>query len=116
REFDQIPDAHLRERAADVRDVGRRVFDALIADDGPNEGDIPEASILVADELLPSAIARFELDRVRAFVTDRGGKFSHTSILARSMRLPALTGVPDAALKIKTGDHLIVDGVAGAVF
>ena len=116
RAFEQVPDAYLRERAADVRDVGRRVFAALIAQDGADARDIPEGSILVADELLPSATARLELDRVRAFVTDRGGKFSHTSILARSMRMPALTGVPEATLKIKTGDHLIVDGVAGAVF
>jgi phosphotransferase system enzyme I (PtsI) len=116
RAFDQIPDAYLRERAADIRDVGRRVFAALIADDGPSALDIPEGSILVADDLLPSATSRFDVNRVRALVTERGGKFSHTSILARSMRIPALTGVAEAALKIKTGDPLIVDGVAGVVF
>jgi phosphotransferase system enzyme I (PtsI) len=116
RAFDQIHDPYLRERAADVRDVGRRVFAALIASDGPNVHDIPEGSILVADELLPSATAGFELNRVRGFVTSRGGKFSHTAILARSMRMPAVTGLAEAALKIQTGDHLIVDGVAGVVF
>ena len=116
RAFDHIPDASLRERAADIRDVGRRLFAALIADDGPNLLDIPEGSILVADELLPSATARIELNRVRAFVTDRGGKFSHTSILARSMRMPSVTGVHEAPLKIKTGDPLIVDGVSGVIF
>jgi phosphotransferase system enzyme I (PtsI) len=116
RAFEQISDAHLRGRATDIRDVARRVFAALVTDDGPGAPDIPEGSILVADELLPSVTARFELNRVRAFVTDRGGKFSHTSILARSMRMPALTGVPEAAVKIRTGDHLIVDGVSGSVF
>ena len=114
--FEQIPDPYLRERAADIRDVGRRVLAALLDKGGPSVRDIPEGSILVADELLPSATARLELDRVRAFVTDRGGKFSHTSILARSMRMPAVTGVSGAALKIKTGDLLIVDGVSGVVF
>jgi phosphotransferase system enzyme I (PtsI) len=116
RAFDRAPDPYLRERAADVRDVGRRVFAALIVSDSSNVRDIPEGSILVADELLPSATARFELNRVRAFVTERGSKFSHTSILTRSMRMPALSGVPEAALKIKSGDQLIVDGVAGIVF
>jgi phosphotransferase system enzyme I (PtsI) len=116
RSFDQIPDSSLRERAADIRDVGRRIFMALIPDDGPNLLDIPEGSILVADELLPSATARFELGRVRAFVTDRGGRFSHTSILARSMRMPSVTGVHEVALKIQTGDRVIVDGISGVVF
>jgi phosphotransferase system enzyme I (PtsI) len=116
RAFDQIPDASLRERAADIRDVGRRIFAALVDDDGPNLLEIPEGCILVADELLPSATARFELTRVRAFVTDRGGKFSHTSILARSMRMPSVSGVQEAALKIKTGDRLIVDGISGVIF
>lgn len=116
RAFDQIPDAYLRERAADIRDVGRRVLAALIDGDGAKRVEIPEGSILVADELLPSATARLELDGIKAFVTDRGSKFSHTSILARSMRMPAVTGIANAALKIKTGDPLIVDGVAGVVF
>ncbi len=70
----------------------------------------------MADELLPSATARFELSRVRALVTDRGGKFSHTSILARSSRIPAVSGIHEAPLQIRTGDHLIVDGVSGVVF
>jgi phosphoenolpyruvate-protein phosphotransferase (PTS system enzyme I) len=116
RAFDKIADPYLRERASDVRDVGRRVFAALTSGDRPTVREIPANSILVADDLLPSATARFELDRVRAFVTERGAKFSHTSILARSMRMPAVTGVAGAALEVKTGDHLIVDGVAGVIF
>lgn len=119
RTFDQIPDAYLRERAADIRDVSRRVLAALMAGDTAGDLDaldIPEGSILVADELMPSATARFELTHARGFVTERGGKFSHTSILARSMRMPAVSGIPEASLKIKMGDHLIVDGVSGVVF
>jgi len=60
RAFDGVPDPYLRERAADVRDVGRRVVAALIASDSSNVRDIPEGSILVADDLLPSATARFD--------------------------------------------------------
>jgi len=116
RAFDQVSDPYLRERSADIRDIGRRILAALAKDDGSSVLEIPEGSILVADELLPSATARFELSRVRALVTDRGGKFSHTSILARSARIPAVSGIREAPLKIKTGDNLIVDGVSGVVF
>jgi phosphotransferase system enzyme I (PtsI) len=114
--FEQIPDAYLRERAADIRDVGRRVLGALVEGQGPDGMDVPEGAIVVADELLPSATARLELARVRAFVTERGGKFSHASILARSLGTPAVAGITGAADKIHTGDRLIVDGVAGVVF
>jgi len=76
----------------------------------------PDGAIVVSDELLPSVTARLELDHVRAFVTERGNKFSHSSILARSLGTPAVAGVPGASVRIKTGDRIIVDGVAGVVF
>jgi phosphoenolpyruvate-protein phosphotransferase (PTS system enzyme I) len=116
RSLDDIPDTYLRERAADVRDVGRRVLSALAEWQGPDGLDIPENAIVVADELLPSATARLELNRARAFVTERGSKFSHSSILARSLGTPAVAGILDASSRIKTGDRLIVDGLAGVVF
>jgi phosphotransferase system enzyme I (PtsI) len=116
RRFDKITDPYLRERAADIRDVGRRVLSALTTGQGAEVLDVPEESIVVAEDLLPSATARLELNRVRAFVTEHGGKFSHSSILARSLSTPAVVGIADAAMKIKTGDRLIVDGIAGIVF
>ena len=116
RTLDAVPDAYLRERAADVRDVGRRVLSSLIERQGPDGPEIPDGAIVVAEELLPSVTARLQLDRVRALVTERGSKFSHSSILARSLGTPAVAGIPEAALRIKTGDQLIVDGVAGVVF
>jgi phosphotransferase system enzyme I (PtsI) len=116
RAFDEIPDPYLRERAADVRDVGRRVLSALIEEQAPEMLDIPDGAIVIADELLPSVTARLPLGRARAIVTERGGKFSHTSILARSQGTPAVTGIPDVATRIKTGDRLIVDGFTGVVF
>jgi phosphotransferase system enzyme I (PtsI) len=116
RRFDKITDPYLRERAADIRDVGRRVLTALTTGQGPDGLDVPEESIVVAEDLLPSATARLELNRVRAFVTEHGGKFSHSSILARSLSTPAVAGISEAATIIKTGDRLIVDGIAGIVF
>jgi phosphotransferase system enzyme I (PtsI) len=116
RAFDEIPDAYLRERAADVRDVGRRVLGLLLQDRAPESLDIPGEAIIVAEELLPSVTARLEVGRARAFVTERGGKFSHTSILARSLGTPAVVGTAEASTRIKTGDQLIVDGFTGVVF
>jgi phosphoenolpyruvate-protein phosphotransferase (PTS system enzyme I) len=114
--FDTIADPYLRERAADFRDVGRRVLKALLQEGGAECTEIPDGSIVVAEELLPSVTARLELNQVRGFVTERGSKFSHSSILARSMHTPAVAGVAEAPRVIKTGDQIIVDGVSGVVF
>lgn len=116
RAFDEIPDPYLRERAADVRDVGRRILTILTEGEGAEAWTIPEDAIIVAEELLPSATARLELNHARAFVTERGGKFAHAAILARSLGTPAVGGIGDAMTEIKTGDRLIVDGVSGLVF
>ena len=116
RTLDAVPDTYIRERAADVRDVGRRVLSSLVDRQASGGPDIPAGAVVVAVELLPSVTARLQLDRVGALVTERGNKFSHSSILARSLGTPAVVGVPEASLRIKTGDRLIVDGVAGVVF
>ncbi len=113
--LDRIPNAYLRERAADVRDVGRRALAALMEHtlDVPA---IPDGAIVVSEDLLPSTTARLELSRVRGFVTERGGKFSHAAILARSQGTPAVAGASEATGWIKTGDRVVVDGVGGFVF
>lgn len=117
--FDEIPDAYLRERADDIRDVGRRILSELaeMRQHGPAFAvDIPAGAVVVADELLPSVTARLQLERVAALVTERGGKFAHTAVLARAQGIAAVAGAAGATIKIRTGDRLIVDGVSGAVF
>ncbi len=116
RTLDAVADSYIRERAADVRDVGRRLLAALVEHQDPSCLHIPEDAIIVSEELLPSVTARLQLESVRAFVTERGNRFSHSSILARSMGTPAVAGVTQAPLRIRTGDRLIVDGAAGVVF
>jgi phosphotransferase system enzyme I (PtsI) len=116
RSLDAVPDTYLRERAADVRDVGRRLLSSLIERRAPDGPDVADGAVVVADELLPSVTARLQLDRVRALVTEHGHRFSHSAILARSLGTPAVAGIAEASLRIKTGDRLIVDGVAGLVF
>lgn len=112
----EINDPYLRERASDIRDIGRRVLAILMKQKLEEGFSLPEGLVVVADELLPSATAHLELQKVRGFVTEKGGKASHASILARSLGIPAVIGVKEATLKIKTGDSLIVDGMAGTVF
>ncbi|HWE30311.1 MAG TPA: phosphoenolpyruvate--protein phosphotransferase [Polyangia bacterium] len=111
-----VADPVLRERAADIRDVGKRLLSLLVTEPPTRECIFPEESVLVADELLPSVSARLELGRVRALVTERGGRSSHASILARARGLTAVAGIADATERIKTGDRVIVDGIAGVVF
>ncbi len=116
RSLETAPDGHLRARVADIEDVRTRVLSALAEERGLSGGRVPDGAIVVSDELLPSVTARLELDNVQAFVTERGNRFSHSSILARSLGTPAVAGVASATRMIKTGDRLIVDGVAGVVF
>lgn len=116
RDLDAVRDGYIRERAADVRDVGRRILSALIDQRGTGGLDLPQDAVVVTEELLPSVTARLELSHARGFVTERGGRFSHSSILARSLGTPAVAAVPEASRKIKTGDQVIVDGLAGVVF
>lgn len=113
--FDQVRDSYIRERAADVHDMGGRVLAALIQEEA-SALEIPDGAIVVTEELSPSAAARLDLSRVRAVVTMRGSRFSHTALLARSQNLPAVLGVPEAVTAIKTGDRLIVDAFSGVVF
>ena len=115
RMFSQIEDPYLRERASDFRDVGRRVLNILMKHQQGETFTFPEGVIVVAHELLPSVTAHMELQKVQGFVTEEGGKTSHTSILARSLGIPAVIGIKEATSKIKSGDFLILDGLAGTV-
>ena len=116
RAFEGIADPYLRERAVDVRDVGHRVLSALVAGEGVASLNVPDGAIVVSEELLPSTAARLEFTRARGFVTERGGRFSHGSILARSLGVPAVTGVAEASTRIKSGDRIVLDGFTGLIF
>jgi len=116
RSLEVAKDGVVQGRAADVHDVRRRLLSALAEGPGGARPEIPSGAIVVADELLPSLTARLQLEHVGAFVTVRGNRFSHSSILARSLGTPAVAAVPSALAQIKTGDRVIVDGVAGVVF
>lgn len=101
-------------RAADVRDVGRRVLRLLACANGA-AAQLPEEAIVVAEEISPSEIASFDRTRVRGLATLTGGRTSHVAILARSFELPAVLGIDPRALAVPDGTPAILDGSSGTL-
>jgi phosphocarrier protein FPr len=108
---EQLKDTLLAERAADLRDVGRRVLAQLCGVDDRVEP--LEPYILVMDEVGPSDVARLDPARVAGILTARGGATAHSAIVARALGIPALVGAGDAVLLIKSGTVLLIDGQRG---
>ncbi len=113
--FSKIDDEYLRERVFDIRDVGKRVLRNLLGKKEFSLEELKEKVIIVAYDLSPSDTVRMHRENVCGFVTDIGGKTSHTTIMAKSLQIPAVVGLEVATEKIKTGDLLIVDGDTGIV-
>jgi phosphoenolpyruvate-protein phosphotransferase (PTS system enzyme I) len=115
--FDQMDDSYLRERKGDVADVVGRLCMNLRADGDPLDlfRDVEGPLVLVAEELSPSLVAQMDSGRLAAFVTDAGSWTYHTAILARSMHIPAVTGLRHATGLIPPGAVVAVDGSTGAV-
>ncbi len=114
--LDAVDDSYLRERAVDMRDVASRVTANLM---GGNAGDplsdLREPSIIIGHDLSPSMTATFDRDKVLGFATDVGSPTSHTAILARSLNLPAVVGLRDASLRLRSGQTALLDGYDGVV-
>jgi phosphotransferase system enzyme I (PtsI) len=122
RHFDEIEDAYLRERKADLEQVVERVLIALagspsaaavVADGAQRNGH--NDMIVVAHDIAPADMMQFKTQTFRGFVTDLGGRTSHTAIVARSLGIPAAVGVQQASALIRQNDLIIVDGDAGIV-
>ncbi len=113
--FMQLKDSYMRERAADVRDVGRRVISRLLGTEREVLGKVIEPVVLVARDIDPSETAGLSSKQVLALVTDKGGRTSHTAILARSLGIPAVVALKDVAEHTQPGDTIIVDGIHGRV-
>jgi phosphoenolpyruvate-protein phosphotransferase (PTS system enzyme I) len=114
--FEQMDNEYMQERAADIRDVTKRVVAHLLGVSIPNLTLISEEVILVTEDLTPSETAQINRDFVKGFTTDIGGRTSHSAIMARSMEIPAVVGTKTVTSDIKDGDVLIVDGLNGQVF
>ncbi|MBS4207805.1 phosphoenolpyruvate--protein phosphotransferase [Bacillus sp. FJAT-50079] len=113
--FEQMENEYMKERAADIKDVTKRVLAHLLGVKIPNPGLIAEEVIIVAEDLTPSDTAQLNKQFVKGFTTDIGGRTSHSAIMARSMEIPAVVGAKTATETIENGDFIIVDGVNGQV-
>jgi phosphotransferase system enzyme I (PtsP) len=112
--FGRVEDPYFRDRIADVEDVGRRVMEHLLGG-RHSMPSLEEGSILVTDNILPSYFARLDFDKVLAIVSEHGGPTSHGAILARTLEIPAVTGVPRLLASVTPGEVAIVDGSEGQV-
>ena len=110
--YDEIDDAYLRERAADVRDVGRRVVRALL---GEQAEAVQRGDMLVTDELLPGDAATLDPAQVAGVATAHGGATGHAAIIARSLGVPTVVGAGPAILAVPAGTRLLLDGDAGTI-
>ena len=113
--FSKVEDEYLRERVADIRDVGKRVLRQLLGKKRETLADINEKVILISYDLSPSDTASLHKKNVIAFATDIGGKTSHTAIMAKALEIPAAVGLKTVTKTVKNGDMVIVDGSNGIV-
>lgn len=113
--FSHLDDEYLRERKADINDVGMRLLKNLTGKTGNGFGNLPENAVIIAHDLTPSDTAQIDRSRVAAFVTDIGGPTSHSAIMARTLEIPAVVGTGNITASVKTGDLMIVDGYEGMV-
>ena len=116
KELENLDDEYLKERAADIRDIGKRLLKNILGIEIVDLSAINQPCILVATDLTPSETAQLNLDMVLGFITDAGGRTSHTSIMARSLEIPAIVGTSNATQAIKQGDFVILDAINNAIY
>ncbi|WP_219661272.1 phosphoenolpyruvate--protein phosphotransferase [Brevibacillus formosus] len=111
--FEQMDNEYMRERAADIRDVTKRVLSYLLGVPFAGLGELTEEVILVADDLTPSDTAQLDRRYVKGFVTDIGGRTSHSAIMARSLEIPAVVGTQGITRAVQPSTLIILDGHEG---
>jgi len=116
-DFGSMTDSYIRERAVDVRDVGRRILERLLGADGIDSIDVVhDDTVLVADELALTDLSSVDTAKLCGIVTGAGGKTSHAAILAKSLEIPTVVGCGDAIENCRQGDEIIVDGNTGTAY
>ena len=113
--FARIDDEYIRSRISDVDYVATRVLRKLTGKTRESIASIKERVIIVAEDLSPADTIQLQIEKTLAFVTDMGGKTSHTAIIARSLDIPAVVGLERVTEEVRSGDILVVDGMAGKV-
>lgn len=115
RVFSKVDDEYIKERISDINDIGKRILKNLLGTTQKTLKDLQEQVIVVSYDLSPSDTASMHKDKVIGFITDIGGRTSHTAIMARSLEIPAVVGLESVTKQVATGDLLIVDGTIGVV-
>ena len=113
--FQDIPNSYLRDRTVDVGYIAKSILRQLAGEENTDIVDIDKKVILVANDLSPAETSHMRHDKIMGFITNRGGRASHTSIIARSLEIPAVTGLDDATSLIQNEDVIILDGNSGTV-
>lgn len=113
--FESMGDEYFRERAADIKDVSRRLLANLLGKPLPNPALIDEKVVIIADDLTPSDTAQLNKNLVRGFATNIGGRTSHSAIMARSLEIPAVVACKTITEEVKDGDMIALDGIEGVV-
>ncbi|WGT36835.1 phosphoenolpyruvate--protein phosphotransferase [Lysinibacillus sp. 1 U-2021] len=113
--FEGMDDEYMSARASDIKDVTNRILAHLLGVHIPNPSNMNKQVIIVANDLTPSETAQLDRNYVLGFITDIGGRTSHSAIMARSLEIPAVVGAGVATTTIQDGDTIIVDGLTGQV-
>ena len=113
--FENMENEYMKERAADIKDVSKRVLAHMLGKELPDPSKIDTPVVIVAEDLTPSDTAQLDKNFVKGFVTNVGGRTSHSAIMSRSLEIPAVVGTKEITAVAKVGDDIIVDGSAGEV-
>ncbi|ABO48878.1 phosphoenolpyruvate--protein phosphotransferase [Desulforamulus reducens MI-1] len=116
RMLESLPVPEMQERAVDMRDMGHRLINILLDRNEVSLAELTEQTVLIAHDLTPSDTAQLSRERVAAIVTEVGSGTSHTAILARSLGIPAVVGIPGIVEQVSSGVLVAVDGSTGEVF
>ncbi|HDC2779862.1 TPA: phosphoenolpyruvate--protein phosphotransferase [Staphylococcus aureus] len=113
--FESMDNEYMKERAADIRDVSKRVLSHILGVELPNPSMIDESVVIVGNDLTPSDTAQLNKEFVQGFATNIGGRTSHSAIMSRSLEIPAIVGTKSITQEVKQCDMIIVDGLNGDV-
>ncbi|GAA5459035.1 TPA: phosphoenolpyruvate--protein phosphotransferase [Staphylococcus aureus] len=113
--FESMDNEYMKERAADIRDVSKRVLSHILGVELPNPSMIDESVVIVGNDLTPSDTAQLNKEFVQGFATNIGGRTSHSAIMSRSLEIPAIVGTKSITQEVKQGEMIIVDGLNGDV-
>lgn len=113
--FESMDNEYMKERAADIRDVSKRVLSHILGVELPNPSMIDESVVIVGNDLTPSDTAQLNKEFVQGFATNIGGRTSHSAIMSRSLEIPAIVGTKSITQEAKQGDMIIIDGLNGDV-